>query len=309
MANEAPKIGLDNVVIAEVLSDTVNGITYGEVIPLKGAVNATINPNSDVATDYADNGAFFAANNRGNAELSLEMIDIDPAILAKMLGTKITNGITRETGMDQAPYFALGFRVWIAGTDGNGKNRYQLVWYAKGKFSVPETGGETKRDSLDFRHINMSGQFVATQFVPSGEDTGTICVHCRTDSPDVSSTVVSNWFNQPIVALDVNTGAVTVTAALRDTPYNDLVITGAKVGAASFTFAGSSVRLGDTVIVTDTNGAIVNGTVEISAAAVSPTITFTPAEGANAIKNVTVTSGVKDTFGVSVTPVSIALGA
>ena len=108
MANEAPKIGLANVVIAEVLSDDVSGITFGEVIPLKGSVNATVKPNSDVATDYADNGAFFASNNRGNTELSLEMIDVDPNVLAKMLGQKIINGVTRETGMDQAPYFAMG---------------------------------------------------------------------------------------------------------------------------------------------------------------------------------------------------------
>lgn len=304
--NEAPKIGLDNVVIAEVLSDNENGITYGDVIALKGAVNATVNPNSDVATDFADNGAFFAANNRGNAELSLEMIDVDPNVLAKMLGQKIVGGITRETGMDQSPYFAMGFRVWIAGTDANGKNRYQLVWFAKGKFSVPETGGETKRDSLDFKHLNMSGQFVATQYVPDGEDTGTICMHCRTDNPDVPSSVVTNWFNQPIVSLTVDTGAVTVTAQLRDTPYKDLVITGEKSGGASFNFASASAKLNETIIVTDADGAPVAGTLVIGDAGVAPTITFTPAQTANPIKGLTVTIGLKDTFGVSVTPASFS---
>lgn len=307
MANEAPKIGLDNVVIAKVISDTEDGIVYDEVIPLKGAVNATVNPNSDVATDYADNGAFFAANNRGNSELSLEMIDVDPAILSLMLGTELVNGITRETGMDQAPYFALGFRVWIAGTDSNGKNRYQLVWYAKGKFSVPETGGSTKKDSLEFGHINMTGQFVATQFIPNGEDSGTICTHCRTDNADVPESVVSNWFNQPIINVDIDTGAVTVTAVLRDAPNNDLLITGSKVGGASFNFASASIKLGQNLIVTDTNGALVNGTFAIGAASTAPTITFTPAEGANTITNVVVTNGVKDTYGVGVTPVAINL--
>lgn len=309
MANEAPRIGLDNVVIAEVLSDNENGITYGEVIPLKGAVNATINPNSDVATDYADNGAFFATNNRGNAELSLEMIDIAPSTISKMLGTKLANGITRETGMDQAPYFALGFRVWIAGADDSGKNRYQLFWYAKGKFSVPESGGETKRDSLDFRHINMTAQFVATQYIPDGEDSGTICVHCRTDNKDVSSSIISSWFDQPIVSVSVDTGAVTVTAQLRDAPNNDLLITGAKVGGGSFNFASASIKLGQNLIVTDTAGAIVDGTFTVGSASTAPTIVFTPASGANAITNVTITSGVKDTNGVGVTPVSISLTA
>ena len=82
MANEAPKIGLDKVYIAKVLSDDANGITYDTPIALPGGVNATVNPNSDVATDYADNGAFFAANNRGNTEMNLELIDIDSDTLA-----------------------------------------------------------------------------------------------------------------------------------------------------------------------------------------------------------------------------------
>ena len=81
--NEAPKIGLDNVVIAKVLSDSSEGISFGEVIPLKGAVNATVNPNSDVAVDFADNGPFFSASNRGNTELNLEMIDVDVDVLEK----------------------------------------------------------------------------------------------------------------------------------------------------------------------------------------------------------------------------------
>lgn len=309
MANEAPRIGLDNVVIAEVLSDNINGITYGEVIPLKGAVNATVNPNSDVATDFADNGAFFAANNRGNSELSLEMIDVDPNVLAKMLGQKIVSGITRETGMDQSPYFAFGFRVWVAGTDEEGKNRYELFWFAKGKFSVPETGGETKRDSLDFKHLNMNGQFVATQFVPNGEDTGTICMHCRTDNSDVPNAVKTNWFSQPIVSFNIDTSAVTLTAVLRDTPYNDVVITGAKASGTEFNFASSSVKLNETVIITDEDGSPIKGSLVVGESDTSPTITFTPEVGENTIANVTITAGVKDIFGVSVTPLAKSVSA
>ena len=49
--NEAPRIGLDEVHIAKVISDDANGIVYDTPIALKGAVNASVNPNSDVATD------------------------------------------------------------------------------------------------------------------------------------------------------------------------------------------------------------------------------------------------------------------
>ena len=299
--NEAPKIGLDNVVIAEVLSDDASGITYGEVQELKGAVNATINPNSSVATDYADNGAFFAVNDRGNTELALEMIDVDVDVLAKLLGQKKANGITVETSMDQSPYFAFGFRVWYGGVDANGNKRYQYVWYAKGKFSVPETGGATKAESIDFGHINMTAQFVQTQFVPNGQDSGTICTKLRTDDPSAPSATISSWFNAPVVSVAVDSSKLTVTAALSE---GKVILTGSKVSGASFTFAQATAKSGQTIIVTDASGELVDGTFTFSSASASPTITFTPADGEETPAGVTVTSGLKDSFGVGATPMT-----
>ena len=301
MANEAPKIGLDNVVIAKVLSDDANGITYDSVIPLKGAVNATVNPNSDVAVDFADNGPFFSASNRGNTELNLEMIDVDVDVLAALLGQTKSNGIVVETPLDQSSDYALGFRVWLAGKDGNGNNRYQYFWYAKGKFSVPETGGETKTDTLNFGHISVTAQFVQTQFVPAGQEAGTICTHIRTDDPTVNATVKANWFNAPVVSVTVDSSELTATAALSG---GDVVITGAKDSGGSFVFAPSSVINGQTVIIT-ASGNLVNGTFVVDdTPSASPTITFTPDAGESTPDAITITSGLKDCFGVGCTPMS-----
>lgn len=299
MANEAPKIGLDNVVIAKVLSDTADGITYGAVRALKGAVNATVNPNSDVAVDFADNGPFFSASNRGNTELSLEMIDVDVDILAEMLGQKKVNGITVETPLDQSSDYAIGFRVWLAGKDANGNNRYQYFWYAKGKFSVPETGGETKTDSLNFGHISVTAQFVQTQYVPQGQDSGTICTHIRTDDATVPASVKENWFNAPVVETVTDTSALTVSASVSG---SNVVLTGAKASGASIVFAPASAKLGETIIIVDANGNAVAGTLEVSSD--TATITFTPASGAESASAVTVTSGLKDNYGVGATPMT-----
>jgi phi13 family phage major tail protein len=297
--NEAPKIGLDNVVIAKVLSDTADGITYGTVRALKGAVNATVNPNSDVAVDFADNGPFFSASNRGNTELSLEMIDVDVDILAEMLGQKKVNGITVETPLDQSSDYAIGFRVWLAGKDANGNNRYQYFWYAKGKFSVPETGGETKTDSLNFGHISVTAQFVQTQYVPQGQDSGTICTHIRTDDPTVSASVKANWFNAPVVSVATDASALTVSASVSG---SNVVLTGAKASGASIVFAPVSAKLGETIIIVDADGNAVDGTLEVSSD--TATITFTPASGAESASAVTVTSGLKDNYGVGATPMT-----
>ena len=299
--NEAPKIGLDNVVIAKVLSDSSEGISFGEVIALKGAVNATVNPNSDVAVDFADNGPFFSASNRGNTELNLEMIDVDVDVLAQLLGQRKVNGITVETPLDQSSDYALGFRVWLAGKDANGNNRYQYFWYAKGKFSVPETGGETKTDSLNFGHISVTAQFVQTQFVPAGQETGTICTHIRTDDPSVPASVKANWFNAPVVETASDPSELTVAISYAN---SKVTFTGSKESGASFVFAKGSVIDGQTIGVLDSNGALVEGEYAVGeTASASPTIVFTPSAAAETPASAFVTNGLKDSFGVGATPV------
>ena len=291
--NEAPKIGLDEVHIARVLSDDANGIVYDTPIALKGAVNATVNPNSDVATDYGDNGVFFVTNNRGNTEMSLELIDVDPSTLALMLGQTKANGITVETPLDQSPYFAVGFRVWIAG-EKDGNKRYQYFWYAKGKFSVPETGGSTKTESIEFGHTNLTAQFAQTIA------NGVICTHARNDDDTVPASIITNWFNAPVTATTVDTSKLTVTASYAN---GKVTFTGAKVSGGTFVFAQGSVIDGDTIGVLDTNGALVKGTyVASGTASASPTIVFTPDADAETPVSGFVTSGLKDSFGVGATP-------
>lgn len=295
---ENPKIGLDSVYIARLLSDDgTNAPSYDTPIKLAGAVAASVNPNSSVETDYADNGAFFVTGNRANTEMSLELTNIDPDTLALMLGQTRANGITIEKPLDQSPYFAFGFRVWIGGTDSNGNKIFEYFWYAKGKFSVPESGGTTKKDSIDFQHVSLTAQFVQTLYQPDG-NSGVICTHGRSDY-GLSSAMISAWFNAPVVSTTVDTGAVTVAMAEGSTA-GTIAITGTKAGGGSCVFAEATIVLGDTLIIADSNGAMVAGSVEVS----SDTIVFTPTVAFQSadVLTVTATSGIKDVNGVSVTP-------
>lgn len=296
---ENPAIGLDNVVIAELLTDNggTTPPTYGEVIPLKGAVTASVNPNSSVETDYADNGAFFVADNRANIEMSLELTNVDPDVLAKMLGQKRENGITVEGSQDQAPYFAMGFRVWIGGLDENGDKIYELFWYAKGKFSVPESGGNTKQDTIEFQHKSITAQFVSTLFSPDGKG-GIYCVHGRTDY-DLPATVANNWFNAPVLVTDGDYSKLTVTIAQQGTNKSKITITGSKESTNDMVFAEGSIKLGQNLIVS-LEGEEVPGVISVA----DDVITFTaetPFEASDSV-SVVVTNGVKDTNGVGVTP-------
>ena len=302
MAKENPVIGLDNVVIAELLSDDVNGVTYDTPIALKGAVNASVNPNSDVAVDYADNGPFFVMNNRGNTELTLELTNVDPAVQAKMLGQKRSGGITVETPMDSAPYFAMGFRVWVGGTDENGNKIYEYMWLAKGKFSVPESGAETKKESVSFQHKNMTAQFVATIFVPNGQDSGTICTHCRSDV-DTSSAVIANWFNAPVVSVASQANTITVTSAAQVS--DKLTITFAATTATTIAEATANAN---NITVLNGDGEVIAGTFAIGVSGnVAPTVVFTLADGNDVVKTVVIGAGVKDIYNVAVSPKVITL--
>lgn len=302
MAKENPVIGLDNVVIAELLSDDVNGVTYDTPIALKGAVNASVNPNSDVAVDYADNGPFFVMNNRGNTELTLELTNVDPAVQAKMLGQKRSGGITVETPMDSAPYFAMGFRVWVGGTDENGNKIYEYMWLAKGKFSVPESGAETKKESVSFQHKNMTAQFVATIFVPNGQDSGTICTHCRSDV-DTSSAVIANWFNAPVVSVASQANTITVTSAAQ--ADGKLTITFAATTATTIAEATANAN---NITVLDENGDVIDGTFAIGVSGnVAPTVVFTLADGTDTVATVVIGAGVKDIYNVAVAPKVITI--
>lgn len=287
MANEAPRIGLDQVHIAKVISDDANGIVYDTPIALKGAVNASVNPNSDVATDYGDNGVFFVTNNRGNTEMSLELIDVDPSVLAQMLGQTKVNGVTVEAPLDQSPYFAVGFRVWIAG-EKDGERRYQYFWYAKGKFSVPETGGSTKTESIEFGHINLTAQFAQTIF------NGIICTHARNDDDETPASVITNWFNAPVTSVSADLTALTVTASLAN---GKVTFTGVKASSEDFVFVAGSVINGQTIGVLDALGALMAGSYSVD----EDKIVFTPS-GAGTPTTAFVTNGLKDNNGVGATP-------
>lgn len=294
---ENPKIGLDNVVIAELLSDDGTNVpVYDTPIPLKGAVTASVNPNSSVETDYADNGAFFVTGNRANTEMSLEVTNVAPATLAKMLGQSRVNGVTQEKPLDQAPYFALGFRVWIGGTDENGDKIFEYFWYSKGKFSVPESGGNTKGESVEFQHTSLTAQFVPVAYNPDGNG-GVICSHARSDI-DTPASTISAWFNSPVVVVGADLSDLTVTAS---ESAGKIEIVADKESGSTPTIAESSVILGTSLVITDVStGDEVPGTVSVK----DDTITFTPTDAFSSsdVIVVSVGSGVQDTSGVHCTP-------
>ena len=294
-----PKIGLDMAYWAKMVegSDVVGGTpTYETPIALPGAIMSKINPNGNLVSLWADNGPFFITNSRGNLQLSLELSGISQATLATILGQTRSNGLTAEGALDQAPWGAFMFRVWVGGLDGSSNKIYKYFSLPKGKFTIPEDGAETKKDTITPQTVALSGEFARL------EVNGFMNINGRTDE-SLTTTDAAGWFTTPKWSLTQSLTAVTVGTASGDDSDNIITIPFAKGGE---TFSLVAPVDGDIVISVVSTGALIAGTstYTLSAAGVAPTIIVNNPNITAVAYLVAVTSGVKDSNGVAVTPLS-----
>lgn len=294
-----PKIGLDMAYWAKMVegSDVVGGTpTYETPIALPGAVMSKINPNGNLVSLWADNGPFFITNNRGNLQLSLELSGISQETLATMLGQTRSNGITAEGALDQAPWGAFMFRVWVGGLDSGGAKIYKYFSLPKGKFTIPEDGAETKKDTMTPQTVALTGEFARL------EVNGIMNLNGRTDE-SLSSTDAAGWFTTPKWSLTQSLTAVTVGTITGSSSGKTITIPFAKGGE---TFSMLAPDASDITVSVVSTGALIAGTstFTLSAAGTAPTITISNTNIAGVAYLVSVTADVKDSNGVAVTPKS-----
>ena len=155
------RIGLRDVHYAILEQDDVDGgVEYKSPEQVVGAVTASINPNADTETLFADDGPMEVASTLGEVELELEVADLPLDIQAKLLG----HTFNEETGElirkaeDTPPWVAMGFKALKS--NGN----YRFVWLLKGKFMVPEEEYETRGDSVEFQTPTITGAFTRRDY-------------------------------------------------------------------------------------------------------------------------------------------------
>lgn len=129
MAENKPMstIGMKNVVIAPVVTDTDAETTYGELTPLAGAIDASITPqNTDAEVQYADDSEYDVVYSDPEVEFRLKMADIGLDARAMLFKNRIdSNGVLIKNATDKPPYFAIGFKSEKA--DGT----FRYVWLYK----------------------------------------------------------------------------------------------------------------------------------------------------------------------------------
>ena len=120
-------IGLKNMVIAPLTTDTEESLVYGELQLVAGAIEASITPdNADPEVQWADDIEFDTLYPDPELTFKTKMADIPLAIQEMIFGNNIdNNGVLIRTASDKPPYFAVGFKS----EKSNGK--YRFVWLYK----------------------------------------------------------------------------------------------------------------------------------------------------------------------------------
>ena len=120
-------VGLKNMVIAPLLTDTEAATTYGEIQRVAGAIEASITPeNADPDIQYADDSEFDVLYLDPELSFKTKMADLPLAIQELVFGNKIDdNGVLIRTSTDKPPYFAVGFK------SEKSNHAFRYVWLFK----------------------------------------------------------------------------------------------------------------------------------------------------------------------------------
>lgn len=184
-----PTIGVDKYTFFNVISDTAEGITYGEAVSLKGVVE--IAPTDAGGSDIfdADNGAYEAASYIEKIGHEITNADIPPEVDAAWRGITPKNGIVEVGNDTKTVYFGVAWR--ILKSDGT----YRYVRYYKGAYSfASNVGGRTKPSSGSPEKQTAKATYSAVQRECDG------MYYAYFDESDLPSgitkeTFEENWFS------------------------------------------------------------------------------------------------------------------
>lgn len=174
--------GVDNLVFAEVISDTIEGYETGEVKPLSpvAEIGKTVETSSEVR--FYDNKALLTFNSEGADEITMTVAPLDIEVLAEICGKTYdeTTGMMID-GERVTKYFAIGYRT--KGTDGG----YRYVWRMKGTFGIPDETVATEDDGTESNNQELIFTGISTihAFTKGGACKG-IVVDARKNKADVS---------------------------------------------------------------------------------------------------------------------------
>ena len=182
--------GVESLVYAEVVEDTLENYETGEVKVLAPVAEISKTIQQSTATNYYDNLAKIVINAAGSDTVTCQVAVLDLETQADLTGQtydKDTGALFE--GTSEPRYFAVGYKLGL--TDGTGR----YVWRLKGTFTQPEEASKTEDDGTDTTNqkIDFTGVATIYKFAKDGKARKAVVVDERDGKTDVEG-----WFEDVV---------------------------------------------------------------------------------------------------------------
>lgn len=161
---------------------------YSTPVAVSGAVNLTLDPQSDDYAFYADGLRYFEYHPNNGYSGSLEMALIPEDFKKDVLGEVVTGGKVFEIDDVQIVNFALGFQI-----DGDANDNF--FWFYNCSASRPTVAGKTKEKSIEVQTETLN---ISNSPDPRITISGKHPVKVRNAS--TSTTTAGAWFSAVITS-------------------------------------------------------------------------------------------------------------
>ncbi|MBP1967976.1 phi13 family phage major tail protein [Virgibacillus natechei] len=145
--------GLSDFHIAILTEDDKTAVEYESPEELEGAVDVSVNPNTETNTKYADNGAFGVLNSLGDIDVDLTAVDLPQHIQTKIFGHDQSGDVVFSNVADEASELALGFKAQIQG------GGHRFYWLLKGKPELTNIEHSTDEGTVESQDTQLTLRF------------------------------------------------------------------------------------------------------------------------------------------------------
>lgn len=176
-------IGVNGLHLAEVLTDTVSGATFGTPVSIPAVIGVDITDNSENVTFYSDDVVEQVIPAFSGKEVSVELGYLTHEVESMISGNTFADGVFIQNANVTAKEYALLFRAPLS------RGGFQYVCLYKGVLSRTESNYKSKEDSIEGQTVTLNGVFMPLQF------NGNVAV--KANSTDAGSeALIAKWFTE-----------------------------------------------------------------------------------------------------------------
>lgn len=200
------KRGLDELYVAEVLTDTAEKFETGDPFKLIPAGEMSVAVDKDATNYWFDNGVFAIVGREGGSEITVSGAGMRPADIAKLTGKAIdtTTGAVFDDGAYTEKYWAFG------GRKKNIDGTFEYFWFTKGSFAIPDDAAKTEGEDTDATGTELT--YTAIQTIHRFSNSGKVCKRVVIDTETVELIADADWFAQVVTPDNASTVCKVKTA-------------------------------------------------------------------------------------------------